>query len=88
MNSYEKLIMTMRLEANRNRVKYPIKVAVMTSPTSCQYGNMELDSDDLLFAEHLTHEEYKTRLNKGDRVLITQISEDKFAVIEKIVEVS
>ena len=88
MNCYEKLIKTMRSEASRYQVKFPVKIAVMTSPTTCKYGNMELDSDDLLFAEHLTHEVKKTILENGDRVLITQISEERFAVIEKMVEVS
>lgn len=87
MNGYEKLIKTMREEAGRNQTKYPVKIAVMTSPTTCKYGNMELDSDDLLFAEHLTHSEKKTILNNGDKVLIAKVSEDKFALIERLVEV-
>lgn len=88
MNGYEKLIKTMREEAGRDRVKYPVKVAVMTSPTSCRYGQMELDAEDLLFADHLTVQtEAKTILKAGDKVLITRISEDQFALIEKVVEV-
>ena len=81
MNGYEKLIKIMREEAGRNQDKYPIKVAVMTSPITCEYRGMELDSDDLLFTEHLT------ALKKGDKVLITKVSEDKFALIERVVEV-
>jgi hypothetical protein len=80
MTGYEKLIKTMRVEAGRNQVKFPIKLAVMTSSTTCEYRGMELDSDDLLFAEHLT------ALKKGDKVLITKVSEDKFALIERVVQ--
>ena len=119
MNGYEKIIKTVRKEAGRNQVKYPVKVATMTSPTSCKYGNMELDKDDLFFAEHLIQpqidkrhfkmrllsggnwNEYekvdldddsaewldKSKLKKGDKVLIVRISEDKFAVVERLVSV-
>lgn len=83
MNGYEKLINIMRGEASRNNVKYPVKIAVMTSQTTCTYGNMELDAEDLLFAEHLT----KTTLKKGDVVLIVKVSEDRYALIERVVEV-
>ena len=113
MNGYEKLIKTMRAEAGRNNNKgYDLKIAVMTSPTSCSLGQMELDSDDLLIAEHLTKKsviktdfdikssggsshthdwtdksKFLSPLAEGDVVLIARVSNEKYAIIEKLVEV-
>lgn len=117
MNGYEKIIGIVRNESNRNKVKYPLKIAEMTSSTSCKYGNMELDEDDLYFAEHLIHPQTnrkniklrptggtwqnyekediedgndewleKSKLKAGDKVLIIRVSESKYVVIERLVE--
>lgn len=106
MNGYEKLIKTMRSEATRNLSKYPLRLCEMLSPTSCKYGQLVLDADDLLFSEHLVksimseldisinynlgytdNSAYISPLKKGDKVLVCQISDDKFAVLERLVEV-
>lgn len=118
MNGFEKIIKIVRDEIARNIVKYPLKIAEMTSLTSCKYGNIELDKDDLYFAEHLMHPQTnkknvklrptggtwqnyekediedgsdkwlsKSQLKAGDKVLIIRVSEDKFAVIERLVEI-
>lgn len=80
MNAYEKLIMTMRSEGNRSSNPYPIKLGTMTSNDACVVGSMDLDSDDLMVAEHLDG-----KLEEGDEVLVTQISSNLFAIIEKVV---
>lgn len=82
MNAYERMIKVMRDEANRNDSGYPIKLAVMLSPTECRYGALDLDSEDLMIAERLDGE-----LEEGDVVLITQISDNMYAIMEKVVEV-
>lgn len=91
MNAYEKLIKTMRSESDRNRGAYhPLKVAIMTSSNGCRYGMMDLDADDLVFADRLcidTETGVETILEAGDKVMIEQISELKFAVIDKLREV-
>lgn len=78
MNAYEKLIKTMRSEADRKNDPYPLKIATMTASDSCMLGSLELDSDDLLIASHLS-------LSEGDQVVISQISEELFVIIEKVV---
>lgn len=120
MNAYEKMIKTMRAESDRHYDPFRLKVAEMTSGTTCRYANIDLDADDLLFAEHLIHpqtnkkhirmrlmgdsgtwQSYEkedledgsdewtsgSRLKAGDMVLVVQISEDKYAVIERLVNV-
>ncbi len=81
MNGYEKLIKTIRAEANRDK-KDVLQLGTMTAKKECTVGSIELDEDDLLVAEHLSGE-----LAKGDTVLVARISEDKFIIIEKVVEI-
>lgn len=82
MNGYEKLIKTMRKEAIRADTGYPLKLAVMTSNSSCILGQLELDADDLYLASHLVE-----KLKIGDVVLICRVSNEKYAIIEKMMEV-
>ena len=91
MNAYERIIKLMREQ-----------VAEMTSATSCKVGDLKLDADDLLIAEHITDYEIKispqsggdTRvikvhsvLKKGDVVLVYRLSDEQYVIIEKLVEV-
>lgn len=78
MNAYEKLIKIIRDEASRSEKNYPIKLAEMTGKDSCRIGTLELDKDDLIINESL-----KGRMQTGDLVLITQLSEDTFAILAK-----
>lgn len=92
MNGYEKLIKTIREESTKEIVKYPIKIGVMQSPTKCKVGALELDAGDLVFPIELVSfdsvlNKYESQLSRGHRVLITQISDSKFAILQRIVEV-
>lgn len=82
MDSYEKIIQIIRKEFNRMN-QNQIRIAVMSGPTSCRMNHLDLDKEDLLFSEHLLN----GKLKNGDMVLVVKISEEKFAVIEKLVEV-
>ena len=65
----------------RLSVKKPLevrKLAEMTGKDSCRTGTLELDKDDLIVNETL-----KGKLQAGDVVLITQISEETFAILAK-----
>lgn len=111
MDGYEKILKTIRSESKRD-TSNPLRIAVMTSKTSCDMGGIELEQDDLYFAEHLlkksvydldfeiaasggdshSHEwkdtsKYIQPLKSGDLVLLAKVSEEKFVVLEKIVEV-
>ena len=78
MNAYEKFIKIIREEAARSKKNYLIKLAEMTGKDSCRTGTLELDKDDLIVNETL-----KGKLQAGDVVLITQISEETFAILAK-----
>lgn len=82
-----------------------LKLATMTGPNSCNVGNLQLTSEDLMFSEHLTKQictkvseiapdgggtctdksTYIPALKSGDIVLVYQISDSKFLIIEKVV---
>lgn len=81
MNAYEKIIKIMREESSKQDNKSPFKLATMNTARTCTYGSIELDSDDLLIAEHLDG-----KLGKGDQVLIAPLSSDLYVIIEKVVE--
>lgn len=53
MNGYERIINLMR---EQGAVKNPtsLQLAEMTSATTCKIGDLKLEADDLLIAEHLT----------------------------------
>lgn len=53
MNGYEQIINLMR---KQGAVKNPasLQLAEMTSATTCKIGDLKLEADDLLIAEHLT----------------------------------
>lgn len=75
-----------------------LQLATMTGADTCQIGNLALTKDDLLIAEHLkgkiwkgeglvtqTEEMYFEPLKAGDMVLVYQINDAKFVIIEKVV---
>lgn len=82
MNGYEKIIKTIRDEAGKSAQPPALKLATMASATSCSLGAMELDKDDLYIASHLAH-----GLKAGDLVLVSRVSAERYAIIEKIEEV-
>lgn len=89
MNGYEKIIKTVRKNA-RSVQPQQLQTAVMKSGTSCQKGDLVLDRDDLLIAEHLltgyiaADESVIPPLRKGDTVLIKRVSDEKYAIIERV----
>lgn len=62
MNGYEKLIMIFRDEAKKSVPGSSYGLAVMTGDDTLSYNGLELDSDDVVFADYLT----KKRLTKLD----------------------
>ena len=98
MDAYEKIINIMR---SQGAVKNPtgLQLAEMTDATSCDVGELHLEADDLLISQHLT--DYKIEielsgskkeaiiyghLKKGDLVLVQRMSDEKYVVIEKLLE--
>ena len=80
MDGYEKILKLMREQGQKLNPE-GIRFAQMVSEKECSLGSLSLDEDDLLVASHL-----KGKLNKGDDVLVLKISPDKYAILEKVVE--
>ena len=80
MNGYEKIIDLMRKEGATKNPETP-KLAEMISEDECSLGDLTLDSDDLLVADHL-----KGKLEEGDTVLIQRIDDETYVIIERVVE--
>ena len=81
MNGYEKLIKTIRAEADRNKNPYEIRIGTMKTKTTCLLGALELDNDDFLI-----NEELEGKLEAEDNVLIVQVTPSKYVIIAKVVE--
>lgn len=102
MNGYERIINMMR-EQGAVKNPASLQLGEMTSATSCKVGDLKLDADDLLIPEHLTDYEIKIdvenltskntkikvhgALKKGDLVLVYRLSDEQYAIIDKMVEV-
>lgn len=82
MNPYEKIINTMRKEAGRIKRTSDIRMCEMTSGTTCEIDGIELDAEDLIINADL-----KGKLKQGDKVLMTRVSEDTYAIITKVVSI-
>lgn len=76
MNSYEKIIKTIRTESNRDKNSY-IRLGTVTNG-KIKMGMLELEKEDFLINSDL-------KLTNGDRVLIAKI-EDVFVIICKVVD--
>ena len=79
MNGYEQIINLMRQQGGVNNLPVP-RLAEMTAPAECDIGDLILDSDDLLVADHL-----KGELKKGDTVLVQRVNDETYAIIERLV---
>lgn len=103
MNGYERIINMMR---EQGAVKNPasLQLGEMTSATTCKIGDLKLEADDLLIAEHLTDYEIEIDIEsegnskntkikvhgapkKGDLVLVYRLSDEQYAIIDKMAEV-
>lgn len=96
MDGYEKIIhMLKSKDTSKN-----IFVTEMTSSNSCVVNGLQLDSEDLYIAEHLTAKvvkdvvmngehaitvTYTEPLKKGDTVIVAKIDDEKYAVLERVV---
>ncbi len=79
MNPYEKIIKTMREQGKKNSPE-GIILAKMESAQSCIFGNDALQKEDLYIADGLS-------LKKGDTVAMCQVSEERFLILAKVVEI-
>lgn len=81
MNGYEKMIQVIREEMSREKNDHPIRLGTMESAKSCSVGEMVLEADDLLVDEEL-----EKKLEAGDTVLVAEVSNTRFVIIAKVVD--
>ena len=79
MNNYEKMISLMRGEAKK-QVPKTMQKAIMTSSNTCKSGELKLDSEDLIFLEHIGE------LKKDDTVMLYRYDEDLYVILGKVKE--
>mgnify|MGYP000898137743 FL=1 len=78
MNGYEKIV-TMMKKTNANKQNV-VAVGEMVNSKECKIGELTLDEDDYLIAEHL-----KDNLNTGDTVVVLRYSEEIYLIMERVV---
>ena len=78
MNGYEKLILQMRNEGKGNEDTL-MQLGEVLSKGRIQVGELKLDTDDYRMLESVGE------LQKGDIVLLCQVSEEEFIVIGKVI---
>ncbi|MCM1364712.1 MAG: DUF2577 domain-containing protein [Faecalibacterium sp.] len=90
MNGYEKILFQMRRQGAKNAER-GVFLAEMISSDTCRCGQLILERDDLLIAEHLltgfVSADGRTiePLKNGDAVLVKRLSEEKYAIIERVI---
>lgn len=90
MNGYEKILNQMRKQGMKDAEK-GVFLAEMVSSEECRCGQIILERDDLLIAEHLLtgyvdiDGNKVLPLKKGDAVLCKRLSEEKYAIIERVI---
>ena len=91
MAAMEELILLMR-QQGRTGEQGGIQLAEMTGPRSAKIGDFELMEEDLYIADTLLEtyrgeegEIYYTALKAGDVVAISQITEDKYVILARVV---
>jgi hypothetical protein len=88
MNGYERIINLMRQQGATNN-PIPLQLGEMASATNCYVGDLKLDKDDFLVADHLTEKtasKVTSKLKKGDTVLVQRMSDEQYVIIERLVE--
>lgn len=68
MNGYERIITLMREQGAKHNAA-PLQIGEMVSKTTCKIGDIKLEKDDYLIAEHLT--DYETEIDITDQGTIT-----------------
>lgn len=81
MNGYERIIKMMREQGAVNNPT-SLQLGEMTSATTCKIGDLKLEADDLLIAEHLTDYEIEIDIeSEGDlEAPTTTVSQHAHAV--------
>lgn len=74
MNGYERIIKMMREQGAVNNPA-SLQLGEMTSSKTCKVGDLKLDADDLLMAQHLTDYEIKIDIESELEASTTTVSQ-------------
>lgn len=81
MSYIEEMAARIKRKKDRKDFDEDFSLAVMKNETECEFAGLVLDSDDYYIAGNL-----KDRLKAGDEVLITQLNEENYVIIAKVVK--
>lgn len=93
MTSYQKILNIMRSQGAKDNEK-GVRLAEVGDNLSVTSGGLTLEKDDLLFASHLIsgyldqNGQPVEPLKKGEAVLIKRLNDDKYAVIERVIDIA
>lgn len=90
MDGYSKMLMLFRNEGSKYNPPM-LLLGEMTSSVDCVIGKLSLDEEDYYISEHLATKEgnkYKSSLKAGDIVLLYPLNDEKYVIIEKVVELN
>lgn len=93
MTSYQKILAVMRSQGGKDNEK-GVRLAEVGDNLSVTSGGLTLEKDDLLYAAHLISG-YLDKdgqpvepISKGDAVLIKRLNDEKYAVIERVIDIA
>ena len=78
MNGYERMLEIMRKQGRKDNAA-GLQLAVVQESGAVKLKGMTLEKDDYYVMEHMSE------LNKGDMVIIYQISDSRYIIIGKVV---
>lgn len=86
---YEELIKAIQ---RLSKQKPNLLIGTMTGSRSCKVNDLTLGSGDLLCSHHLVtgwlkdSETFISPLHKGEMVLLYKVNDEKYAIVERLVE--
>ncbi len=102
MDPYSEILSVMRRQGKKDNPPL-IQIGVMQDTASCKVGELLLESEDLLIAEHLKtgyhyaidkdspslkdNDTFIEPLKEGDIVAAYKINDEKYIILERLVEV-
>lgn len=88
MSAMEELVAFIRQQGNPNDYK-GLQLAEMTGAKTAKIGDFELFEEDLYFSDRLLETygvgKYSGPLKSGDKVVVCQISAEKYVVLARVV---
>lgn len=81
MSYTEELAARIMQKQKEGTIDTVLQIGVMSNSDRCEIGDLALEKDDFYIASHI-----KDHLVAGDMVAVAQVTEEKFLIIEKVVD--